>query len=168
MTTNLSLDVALASMDMIAEQGTSGMLEAMGISRDDFRKVTGRNAWSILDRQRMTSVLMSLIYLSTDRLGLPRFPLPAEYLSAGIAMFCSGPNVLPACIFLTPAVAVEALSRQSSGRESAQPIPVQPQQIFALVSMLYNSSGYNSVRSLFSKNTGIILESMKVENAKAS
>lgn len=160
----LNLQIAKSGMEFIANLGRAGMLESSGVSRDDFNRLVGSIPWAAKDRGRVTLTLQTLIEGSVDALGLDRFPLPAEYIAAGIAMFVQPMNVHYACRTMAKAPTNEALSRKSQMLDSQKSGFIGADQLFALVQDIYSSSARSSARSLFEKNTGLALEF--VENGK--
>lgn len=148
---NLSFDVAISSMHYISESGRRGLLDSLGISQTDFDRLVGTDPWSLSERNRMASAMHNLMYASLDSMGLPRFPMPAEMLAAVITVFISGVNVMAACLFVVPSKPAEALAR------AVEVDPCTPQQIFALVTMMYSDHGRNQARELFEKKCGVRL-----------
>lgn len=154
----MNLEVAKGAMKLISSLGKAGYLELAGISIDDFKLVTGSNPWMSIDRNRVSTTLHALIIGSVDAQGLPRFPMAAEYIAAGICMFVGGVNTYAACHYMGPTQEAESYARQVSSREVALPDPIKPERLHALVVMLYDLPSSNAARALFSKNVGIAVE----------
>ncbi|AXH76711.1 MAG: external scaffolding protein [Microviridae sp.] len=150
----LNLDTAQGAMRLISNIGRRGFIDGIGISKAEFDRFIGDEQWMATDRNRMTVVLHTLLNASVDAMNLPRFDLPAEYIAAGIAMFVSGINTLPACIFGPQAPSAEMMGRGPAG--SVQPCTAQ--QVFALVVQLFDSPGRNAARAQFEKATGLALD----------
>lgn len=155
---SLSLEIANSGMQLLANLGQAGMLESSGVSREDFKRLVSPLPWLSPDRNRMTATLHTMIVGSTDALGLPRFPLPAEYIAAGIVMFVSPTNIHAACTYMARSHDAETMARQINNSQVALPEPVNPERLFALVVQLYGSTSRSAARVLFEKNTGLSLD----------
>jgi len=155
---SLSKDVVVSSMSLISRLGGTGQLEASGVSKADFNKLVGDEPWLGSDRNRMTSVLHTLLMGSIDALGLPRFPLPAEFMAAGICVFVSPVNVHAACRFVAETRDAESLASQTGTQQIGLPEAVKPEKIFALVCMMYDDPRRAICRSQFEKQTGLQLD----------
>jgi len=149
---NLSLDVAIGSMRMLANMGRDGFLDGIGVSKLDFDRFIGDSQWINTDRNRMSSVLHALVNSSVDALGLPRFDLPAEYIAAAIALFVHPVNIMPACVYGPPSKSAEDAANLAVCQ------PCTPAQLFALVKQLYADSSRHAARALFEKKTSIALD----------
>lgn len=158
----MHFDVACGAMRLIANIGHEGFLDGLGVSRHDFERLVGSDPWLASERNRMTTILHTMINASVDAMGLPRFNLPAEYIAAGISMFVAGVNVMPACIFAPPSRSAEDMGRMAAVD------PCTPEQVFALVCQLYSTNGRLNARALFEKKTHLALESVKVSGEKVS
>lgn len=144
--------IARRAMSFLASQGKQGHLDNIGVSIDDFNKVIADVPWLGVDRSRVFSTLSSLITSTIDILGLPRFPLPAEYVAAGIALFVSPINVNAACCWMERSAPASELGR---GIDDVN--PCTPQQLFALVVQLVGDPEHSVARHLFYRNTSISL-----------
>jgi len=152
----MNYEVAASSMRLLANIGRKGFLDGLGVSRADFDRFVGDEPWLATDRNRMTSVLNTMINASVDAMGLPRFDLPAEYIAAGIALFVAPVNVHGCCVFAARgAKPTEEMGRGTQSSTEA----VSPDRLFALVIQLF-SDQRTSARALFEKNTSIALEKM--------
>lgn len=150
---NLSYEVACSSMTVIANIGRAGLLAGLGIAKPDFDKLVGSEPWQGSDRNRMTVLLHNLINAGVDSIGAPRFPLPAEYIAAGIVMFVHGVNVMTACLF-----APQGLQGAEDMGRGVVSDPVTPQQLFAICLQLFDSPTRSSAKILFDKKVGLALE----------
>lgn len=153
---NLSYDVAVGSMRALADVGRLGFLDGQGVSQHDFEMLTGDVQWQATDRNRMATVFHQIVNASVDRLGIPRFSLPAEYLAAGIAMFVSGVNCMAACQFVCDAKPVSAQDQGAMQKVEG----CKPEQIFALLIQLYDSVAKNDAQSRFVRNTNLSIGRM--------
>jgi len=156
----MNYEVAASSMRLLANIGRKGFLDGLGVARADFDRFIGDEPWLSTDRNRMTSVLNTMINASVDAMGLPRFDLPAEYIAAGIALFVSPVNVHGCCVF----AARGAKPAEEMGR-MAQTESVTPDRLFALVMQLF-SNQRTSARALFEKNTQIALDKVMMLGQK--
>jgi len=157
----MQLTVARGAMRMIANMGTAGHLESIGLSEDDFNKVTGKLPWLGTDRNRMTQALNTLLTTTLDVLGIPRHTLCAEYVAAGIALFVHPVNAHVACRFMENAPSAMALGRGADEAEICS-----SKQLFALVVQLVADPERSHARILFERNTGIILDKVTKEQMR--
>lgn len=88
---NLRYQSAVASMKVL---GANALLE---ISKDDLKFITTGRIWQTSDRARGRRIIESIAFGSLDATGLPRFPLPAEFVATVIAIFVHPENWLVAC-----------------------------------------------------------------------
>jgi len=160
---HLNLEVARSGMRFLANLGRAGMLENSGISHADFERLVDAVPWAASERNRMTQCLQTVIEGSVDALGLERFPLPAEYRAAGIAMFVHPCNVHAACRFMANAPSTDDLARESQISASSPRRGADADQLFALCQMLFSDDVRNSARVLFQKNTGLAIEQMEMK-----
>lgn len=155
--------VAQGNMSFLARQAKQGHLDNIGVSMDDFRKVTQDVPWLGVDRSRVNSTLNTLITSTVDIIGMSRFQLPAEYIAAGIAMFVAPINVNAACIWMERAPTSEDL-----GRGLDEPLSCTASQLFALVTQLLADPEHSSAKHLFEKNTSIAIgRSKEIDMSKA-
>jgi len=153
--------VARGAMAMIAAQAENGSLDSLGVTREDFKKLTSNLPWLASDRARMTQVFFSMMSSTQDVVGVQRIQLPAEYIAAGIALFVAPVNVHGACVFGSRgAKPAEEMGRMATTEA------VTADRLFALVMQLY-SSQRQSARALFEKNTTIALDRAMENGAKA-
>jgi hypothetical protein len=145
--------VARGAMKMIAQMGRVGQLETMGISEDDFERVTGKTPWLGTDRNRITQSLNAMLCGTLDALSIPRFEMPAEYVSAGIALFVDPINVHSACRFMENIPTAQALGRGADESEICT-----ARQLFALVVQLVGDPERSVAKVLFERNTKISLD----------
>lgn len=157
----MQFKVARGAMMMIANMGKVGQLDMVGISRDDFEKVSGETVWLGTDRNRVSQVLNNLLCGALDVIGVPRFQLPAEYIAAGIALFVAPVNSHAACRFMEKVPTAQALGRGADESEMCT-----ARQLFALVTQLVADPMNSHAKVLFEKNTGLALERKEKEILK--
>jgi len=145
--------VARSAMSFIAMEARNGSLESLGVTREDFNKLTSHSPWLGTDRNRMMLTLNSLLSSTMDVIGVPRFQKPAEYVAAGIALFVAPTNVQAACRFMENIPTAESL-----GRAIDRPDVVQSQQLFSLVVQLIGDPESSHAKHLFEKNTTIRIQ----------
>ena len=146
----LQVRVALGILGFIAQQGRKDQLDVLGISKEDFDRLTGSVVWIGQDRSRVSQVLSSVMYGSLDAIGIPRFQLPAEYVAAVISIFVHPINVHAACRFIERPPTAESIGRGVDSMDGCS-----AQQLFALVCQLVGSPEHSSAQLLFEKNTGL-------------
>lgn len=155
---NLSLNyvVAKRAMAMIAAQGTMGHLDVIGLSREDFTRVTGAVPWLGTDRNRITVALNTLLSGVLDAAGVPRFALPAEWVAAAIAVFVSPINIHLACSYVERPGTASDLGR---GVEEFDRCTAQ--QLFALIVQFYGSDAHVEARRQFEAKTQLKLDQLE-------
>lgn len=144
---------ATGCMSTIAAMGRKGMLGSIGITEEDFTKVSSDTPWLGSDRNRVEQAFKCLLYGTIDACGIPRFQLPAEYIAAGISIFVSPVNIHVACRFLERIPTAEQLGR---GADDSDPITCR--QLFAIVSQLVGDPINSASVKMFEKNTGLKIE----------
>jgi len=160
---NLNYVVAKRAMSMIASQGRVGHLDMIGISQDDFNKVISDIPWIPADRNRVISTLNTLMSGILDTCGMPRFPLPAEYVAAAIAVFVSPVNIHLACSYIEKPSTANQL-----GTGVDEPERCTAQQLFSLIVQFHGSEDHVLARVQFEKNTRLKLDLMQEEIKKGS
>jgi len=158
---NLNLDVAISCMRQIVSMGAKGYLDTIRVTKAEFDKFVGPEAWLPPDRNSMAQVLNTLLSATLDSMLLNRFSLPAEFVAAGIATFVHGINTQPACYMASQ---LPVYTAEDMGRGLASPQACSDKQLFALVVQLYDSPARNAARAQFEKFTGLALE--RAENIK--
>jgi len=147
--------VARGAMALIAHQCKNGDLDSMGVTLEDFKKLTSHTPWLAPDRNRMNQVFNSIMSGTMDVVGVPRFQMPAEYIAAGIAMFVAPINIHVACRFMERIPTAESLGR---GLDQADMCTAQ--QLFSLVVQLVADPETSHAKVLFERNT-----QMRIENS---
>lgn len=148
---SLQYNIALNNLKLIGALGKVGQLEAFNISIEDYRMLTSDIPWTQSDRNRMGNTLASLSYGALDRQGLPRFPITAEYWATVIAAFVAGINIMSACHYALPVGETDYFSR---GKDSPT---ITPQQIFSLVTELYDTPERTNAKIAFERGCNIEL-----------
>ena len=101
------------------------------------------------NRGKVRQTLDVLAYGTLDLLGLPRFPLPAEYIACVIVVFVQPVNIMTACRWMERA---ESAATMAGGAE-IDPERAPVDQIFALCQMLYNDRDAAQARHQFREST---------------
>ena len=109
------------------------------VSQDGLRILSSDEFWLANERSLIARTIGECLFFSVDRLGLPRFVIPAEYVAAAIAAYVKPQNQMVACLW----------SEYHGGvaDELATGLDVEPltaTQLFAIVSNI-NSRNYDSV-----------------------
>lgn len=152
---NLQYKVARGAMEMLAQAGRAGFLALVGISQDDFNVATGDTPWIGSQRNRVVQTLKSMMFLTTDNLGFPRFRLPAEYVAGAISIWVSPVNCHSACHSLAYTPSAQDLA---SGKGTQQLDECTPEQLFALCVQLYADPVSSSARALFESKTSLNID----------
>lgn len=162
----MNLQVALGAMRLVADLGYAGFLEGAGVAKGEFQRLVSALPWTQRERNRMTVVLQSCLHGSVDSQGLPRFPLPAEYIAAGISIFVHAMNHHAACIYMASAPDAEDLARNSDMVQKNRTKHVMPDQLYSMVCLLNTQGERGMFRALFEKNSGLALESVSMESVE--
>ena len=147
---NLSHAAMFGHLTLIANGLHKPSISALGLSNDDWQELTGHAPWTVSDRPRMSRILTDLIYASVDLLGLPRFRIPAEYVTAVIAIFVAPANVFAACSWS----AADLYSSEDiiNGKQADA---VRVEEVFALVGQCYaDSKVFTDFCNRFETNIG--------------
>ena len=145
------------ALELIA-RGSVDAIASFGISKDDFRLVTGVTVWLATDRARVSQILQQLLFGSLDVVGLNRIQAPAEYIAAVIAVFVAPVNHMPACRFFEHSRPADdlALGPRSNETES-----VTATQLFAMVVDLANPAEISATALAFEKRVRLAVEHAK-------
>jgi len=68
------------------------------LNKDDIQFLKGPRLWLRSDRGRVRRCLEAYAYGGLDIIGLPRFPLPAEFVACAIALHVHPSNWMTACV----------------------------------------------------------------------
>lgn len=159
----MQYSVARGNMSFIARQAKQGHLDNIGVSMDDFRKVSNDSVWLGVDRMRVKNTLEALMSGTLVVIGMQPFQATAEWVAAAIAMFVSPINAHTACRWLERPATAEDL-----GRGLEEPPTCTASQLFALVQQLVADSDNSSAKCLFEKNTSIAIgRSKEIDMSKA-
>lgn len=155
---SLTYEVAVRAMSMIVNQGRLNHLETIGLSNEDFKKVTSDVPWTGQDRNRVTAALNTLMSGVLDTAGVPRFALPAEWVAACIAVFVSPINVSLACCYVErPGSAAEI----GSGEEEFEKCTAK--QLFSLIVQFHGGIEHVQARLDFERKTKLRIDSLTEE-----
>lgn len=165
---NLNYVIAKRAMSLIAQQASMGMLDNIGLSEQDWKKVNADVPWIGSDRNRVTVSLNTLLSGVLDAAGVPRFALPAEYIAAGIAMYVSPINIQLACAYVERPRSIQSLAGNQNEFDTCTAA-----QLYALIVSFHGSTEHDHARRLFEKNTKLKLEQLadkekEEENVKNS
>lgn len=149
---SLQYNVARSAMGLVASMGKAGYLSNLGLTKDDFDKITGELPWIGSDRNRVTQAFNSLMFGTIDALGLPRFQIPAEWIAACITVFVSPVNTHAACRFFERSSSADSISRSSEFDD------VTAEVLFSLCIQLHADVGSSAARTLFEKNTNLKIQ----------
>ena len=148
--TNLSLGACVGTMKAIAKGAVTHEIDALGITEGDYKLVTSPSQWVATDRTRVRGVLDALAYGTCDLMGVPRFPLPAEYIAAVLTVFVSPMNVMVACRWMERHEVATTMAIGSG----TEPEMAEAPQIFALCQMMYDDVHTQQARAQFAHATG--------------
>lgn len=153
---SLQYSVARGLMKFVAESAKQGVIEASGLTQEEFNLVVLDVPWTASVRNRIQKVLLNLCHYTSDAMSLPRFQLPAEYIASVIALYVAPVNVMSACRVMERLIPAEALGRDDETDYCSA------KQLFALCSQLYADGAHSSAVALWEKNTNLSLERAKV------
>lgn len=134
MRNKVSYSVARNCMTLIKDGGVNDAFESLGINPEDFDLVCSNVPFVGVDRNRVTSVLTSLIWGTLDVVGLPRIEVPTEFIASVLCVFVSAGNLAVACRFMESGSPAEDLAAGGSLE------PVTADQLFALCCQLWSEA----------------------------
>ncbi|UUW39426.1 hypothetical protein [Pectobacterium phage Mimer] len=112
---HMSYLTALASIKLLRETGVLDMTE------DDYAFFTADRLWLPVDRSRARRCVEAAVYGALDYIGYPRFPAPAEWIAAAIAVYVHPLNLQTACLIMDGAEfsenIINGVERAVSGQE---------------------------------------------------
>lgn len=88
---------AVAAMKAL---GSQALLE---LTKDDIKFIQQATLWLMPERSRARRIVESIAFGAVETCGLPRFPLPAEFVATVIAVFVNPSNWMVACSFMSGA-----------------------------------------------------------------
>lgn len=97
---NVNIDALFGTMKALADH-THPDFKALGVTKTDFEKLTGETQWLVQDKSAVINTFKSIIYGTTDALGLDRVILPPEMVAAAIATIVSGVNRMVAAHWIS-------------------------------------------------------------------
>ena len=103
---NIRYQAALSCVTIAAEQGY------VDLDADEIDFIQTQRLWLATDRSRARRILETFVYGALDLQGLPRFPVPAEYLAACIALNVHPSNYMAACVVIGGAEWTENVAQQ--------------------------------------------------------
>lgn len=77
--------------------------DVVDLQKDDIEFLMGNNIWLQSQRNRARRCIEAFAYGALDIIGLPRFPLPAEFISAVIVASVHSSNWMTACVVMSGA-----------------------------------------------------------------
>lgn len=148
----LRLQLVQGALALIGGGVHRGVVESLGISKEDWELATGSAPWLAADRPRVNRTLTDLVYGSMDAAGLPRFDVPAEYAAAVICAFVAPSNIFVACDFL--AAGLTEADSIVEGREQER---IRPAELFAFC-LAALGDGVSEFQQAFERNVGRAIE----------
>ena len=153
----MNFNAAMGAMNLLAGGGANDAISAMGITKTDYDVVTGPTKWVASQRTIVTKTLDALLYGVMDLVGVPRFECPAEYISAGIAMFVHPTNVQAGCRWMEGGTKVDTLALDEAEAGGTR-VPCKAPQLFALVLKIQeNSTELDDYKARFEKKSGLAM-----------
>ena len=153
--TNISYATAVGAMSLLSDGVATGALDPLGVTKAEWRRVTGTATWTGKERPVVDKVLRSIAFGTMDILGVPRFRCPAEYTAAVIAMYVAPANLMLACSWLGN---LEQQTADSMSRGEDEFEVVTARQLFSLVLQLHPSTDAHDARERFEKRTNREIE----------
>nr|UXQ88168.1 MAG: external scaffolding protein [Microvirus sp.] len=167
MSNNLQLSVVKSAMIALASGTATGPLESLGLLPNELELITGDTPWKASERNIVSKTLHTLMYSTMDTLGLNRFDVCAEYVSATIAMFVKPSNVMVACCWLES----DLLSASTIGNPNLDSInrtPIGASQLFSLcLQMMNDGVAINGCRKQFESRVNMQIDKPKMEQTNA-
>lgn len=157
---DLNFEHLRGALKLISSGATTGSLDALAISGDDWDLVVGSESWLARDRARVCRTLQSLVHGAADAVSIPRIKVPAEWIAGVVACVVHPVNVYVACVYLSDVM--QSVERQAAGDIESE--RVSPEQLFALIVEAY-SVNVDGFRSKFSKFVGAAQSQVLADSA---
>ena len=126
---NLRAQTAIGAMSLIANGTATADFVSFGLTPEDFDSLSGDGVWVGADRPRIERILKVLIHGTMDAVGVDRFNVSAEYVSAVISVFVAPANIMTACAWCSGHYANDDIS---AGVNEQRSRPVKAATLFAL------------------------------------
>lgn len=152
----LKFQTARGAMKLLAGSSYTEIFGSLGITKEEFEKVTRASCWVSQDRGEVRKTLDALCAGVMDVTGVPRFEMPAEYVAAVIVSYVNPTNIQVACRWMEGQRPAEVVRGASS-----TPGQVDPAQLFVLCCMLYDDEACAEVAQLFEKRVSSALKKEK-------
>ena len=149
---DLRLSVVVSCMEQLANDAAVGKLSAIGCTKREWEKTTGRGGWTVADRQVVVGVMESLVYAGMDTAGCARFEAPAEWIAAHIAFFVNSRNRQAMCRWFPESYGANALASDAVEME-----PVRPEKLYSLVLRAADEANLAEFASRFESRTKLKL-----------
>lgn len=154
---NINPKIAIGAMKLLANGSASADFSTFGLSRHDFEMFMSENAWVAADRPTIERINGVLAGGTMDVIGVPRFPISAEYAAAILAMFVHPTNLQTACNW---AAHYPSNIDLADGSQELGQVFATPGQLFALCLMLLEADPAQ-YRLRFLQRTGLIEDDPK-------
>lgn len=156
---NLSVPTAIAMLRTI-EQYTPADFDVLGITQEDFEKLSSKEPWRRENMNVIMRTMNCLIFGSLEIMAVPKIVVPSEFVAAHIATIVNPANRMIACVWLaqerqTGVGALELAARQNS---PSQYDPTSADNLFALVCLLSDTEESNYARIRFRTRLGLRIE----------
>jgi hypothetical protein len=156
----LSYATAKGVLNRLSE-GLCADLNALNIPKEAFDLVKGDIQWIATDRPVVVNVINSLIFGSLDLAGLPRFPLPVEYVAAVIVSVVHPTNRMIACSWMESYTHSAQDMAQVSNPDNIVHEPITASQCQALVYEL-SKEDVSDIIPRFEKRCNIKLDKQRL------
>lgn len=159
----LSLATCIGAMEILLSANVADVSETLGVTPKQWDLVTDPKPWQGADRLQVENTLKALLNATIDRLSLPRFELPAEYISAGIALFVHPINYQAACAWIgAGSKGAETLANFEGVTEPIEGFEkVTAQQCFAIICMIVSGEEIEILSETFAEKSEKKLGYMK-------
>ena len=134
----LSIKIMRAAQQVIKAEYDTGAMASMGVSKEDWDRLTQKRMWTLQDRVTIQRVLMALRDGLAAAQGFTPFRTPAEYLAALINGFVHPINWRAACSW-TAAFPQQPAVDEAAGVVLGSSEEVTDSQLFALCTMAHTN-----------------------------
>lgn len=156
---HLSYNTAIAMLRSI-EQYTPSDFDVLGISQEDFERLSSPRPWRREEMSRIMRTITCILFGTLEVQGVPKIVVPSEFVAAHVVACVHPGNRMIACIWLaqerqTGAGALELAQRHE---QPSQYDPTSADHLFALVCLLTDTSEANMARDRFREKLGLRIE----------
>lgn len=156
---NLSYATAIAMLRTI-EQYTPSDFDVLGITQEQFEKVSGPLPWRREEMNLVMRTMNAILFGSLEIMAVPKIVVPSEFVAAHIVALVHPGNRMVACIWMAQERQTGVGALELAARQDVSSVydPTSADKLFALVCLLSDTSHANTARDQFRHRLGLRIE----------